>query len=152
MITSIVTRMPGISHLKGWGRNIIASSPDVNLFLTKLLGSLFLVQASKSAIVSLIKSPSFLVWNPQAVHLSCDVVISTKSACKYRSMRNIEYKAFLFKQFSSCNCFIHSLLGQRNIVPTCKLIFQIPNTLPMPDKDNFVQIFGTFDELLHLNI
>ena len=68
--------MTRIGQLKLRRWDVIAASPDKNLFFTMLFCSLGFIKALKCAIVTLVKPPTLVMGDPKRSKFSCDVVIS----------------------------------------------------------------------------
>jgi hypothetical protein len=56
--------MPFVIHIKWWRWDIITSSPLENLFLSMLSSGLCLVKTLESSVMTLIKSPVFMMRDP----------------------------------------------------------------------------------------
>lgn len=94
--------MSFVSFGQFWGRNIEASSPNLNLFLAVLFHSLELVEALESSIVSFVESPVLVDRDVVAVKFISSVVKSLDSSRQDGSIADVELKAVLLQRLA---CF-----------------------------------------------
>mmetsp|Transcript_144533 Transcript_144533/g.366856 ORF Transcript_144533/g.366856 Transcript_144533/m.366856 type:complete len:231 (+) Transcript_144533:132-824(+) len=68
-VERIVARVPRIRVIDRRGRDVVAPTPDLDLFVAMLSRRLRLVQALKAAIVALIEPPAVDDWHGEVVRL-----------------------------------------------------------------------------------
>ena len=127
-----------IVKIKRGRRDVVASTPLQDLFLTVLLGSLSLVETLEGTIVTLVKSPCLVVGKPETVHLLSDVAEGLDGTCQIRGEGDIELEALLLEHDTGLVGLLDSLGGKVNIMPASESVLKIPGGLSVADKDDFV--------------
>ena len=94
---------------RGWW-DIIASSPLKDLLFSVLSCCLGLVEALKSSVMALVKSPVLMMWNPPNIELICNSVICLYSSLQNRGVAYIKIETFFFQHLTGFNCLSNSML------------------------------------------
>ena len=97
--------LPWVIFFKSCGRDIITSSPDLNLSFTVLGSSLRFVQSLESTIMSFIKSPGSDNREVVASKLIGSNVVGLDSSSKNRGEDNIKFESSLLEVLSGFSSF-----------------------------------------------
>ena len=101
-----------------------------------LSGSLSLVEALESTIMTLVKSPVLMNRDVMASELCCDCVICHDSAGKDRGVSNVELISALLKKLTSVHCLLNTVFSQLNIGPASEAVLLVPGGLTVAHKDD----------------
>lgn len=82
--------MSGVGDVEFWGRNIEASSPDLNLFFAMLFHGFKFVETLKSSVVAFVESPFLDDGDIVAVNFVSRIVEGLDGSGKYRGVADIE--------------------------------------------------------------
>lgn len=82
--------MSGIGDVEFWGRDIEASSPDLNLFLAMFLHGFKFVETLKSSVVTFVESPFLDDGDIVAVNFVSRIVEGLNGSGKYGGVADIE--------------------------------------------------------------
>jgi len=142
-VAIIVHRVSLVAHLKSWRWDVVAASPLEDLLFSVLLSSLDFVKSLEATVMTLVKSPGFVMGDVQLSHLNGDVVIGLNSALEDRGVGDIEFKALLFQGLSGSNGFGDTIGGEIDVVPTSESVFEVPDGLTVSEEDNSMGSFLT---------
>ena len=97
LIPGIMPRVSLIINVKLRRRNVVAASPEHDLFFSVLGSSLSLVKTLKSTIVPLIESPVLGDWDVVTPKLSGNIVVSHNGASEHRCECKVKLIAILLE-------------------------------------------------------
>ena len=97
---------------------IVRTTPDVNLFITKLFSSFCFVFTSQTTVVTFVQAPWFFNWNPQLVRSFKSQVSCFDRTFQYWSISVVKFDTSFFDQFTSVDRLLCTFFRQINISPT----------------------------------
>ncbi len=112
-ISPVVFRMSGIAILQLRRRNIIASSPYLNLFLAMFLNRFEFVQSLQCSIVSLIEPPVLDDGNVMAIKFLSGVVKGLDGSGEDGRIADIELISILLQRLACLDCLLDACVSER---------------------------------------
>ena len=106
---------------------------------TVLINSFLLIQAGESSIMALIQSPGLSDRNEQLVGLLKGEEQSFNGALQTGSVSSIELEALSLDELTTVSGLFHSLIRERNIIPSGEAILLVPLGFSMTDKNQSVE-------------
>jgi hypothetical protein len=94
--------------------------------------------------MTFVQFPTFGDGNPHAIGFFQDMPQCTNGTSQQRRMRDIGFEAFGLEQLTRLNDFFMTLGAQRTIVPSGKLVFQVPSGFSVSDQDQGM-LFGSLN-------
>ena len=107
----------------------------MNLFVAMLVTGFLLVQTGQAAIMTFVEPVIFLHRQPQAPHFLQREIERLDRPCLKAGEADVRINAALFHQLARRQCLFNALLGDVDIPPAGKAVFEIPLRLAMAKQD-----------------
>mmetsp|Transcript_25048 Transcript_25048/g.42669 ORF Transcript_25048/g.42669 Transcript_25048/m.42669 type:complete len:218 (-) Transcript_25048:38-691(-) len=131
IVTWIVGRVVFTGCIDRRRRDIIRTSPYQYLVLSVLVDRFLLIETLQSTIMTLVEFPCVVCRKPHEIRLFQHMPQSTNSTLQQRRKGNIGLDTLGSNQLASFNNFFRSPRRQRTIIPTSKLVLQVPSGFTM---------------------
>jgi len=135
-VAIIVHRVSLVAQFKSRRWDVVTASPLEDLFFSVLFSSLNFVKSLEVTVMTLVKSPRFVVGDIELSHLSGDVVVGLNSALEDGGVSDIEFIALLLQGLSSSDGFGDTIGREIDVVPASESVFEVPDGLSVSEEDN----------------
>lgn len=108
-----------------------------------LVHGLLLVQTGQSSVVALVQSPGLGDGNPQLVRLLESEEKSLDGTLQAGGVGSVELQTLGLDELTTVSGLLHSLVGERNIVPAGEAVLLVPLGFSVANKDQSVEGLGS---------
>ena len=132
-------RVTLVAGFEGWRLDVKGATPDLDLGFAMLRRCVSLVEALKSAVVTLVQTPGLVNGQPVAIELIEHMVERVDRTLQEGRVAHVEIVAGLMEGLAAGNCLLVAGLGEVNVGPAGEEVELVPFGLAVT-HDNKVHV------------